>query len=1049
MADIFPNISFDESDVGPRPVAPVSFARIGVVGEFTKGPNNQFVLVDTPENLAKIFGTDTKNGSIAIQTAMDQGARDFGVRRVMGQARPATGYLRPVLDGVATASGKVVLMSTGYVVPVLGEGVTSKEDLAQDIVTAVNAFNFGFMRASAAGNVVNLQSSIDGLPLALRLVDRNQPGSVVANSGMKFMLPDGAELLPDSLVRLSGSNLNFAVEYDQSAISSDLTVTLGSSVANGNFVTAKVGLTEATATRQDAQSVTVTPAAIAEGEKVSVTIGGINVQSTLKTSSNTIKNLMDDIRTNFTQKNPVFLAQGNVTLTVANDGVLTVAAVANKSFANISITASVIPATGSPSPTGTATLNNPGVLKPALVTVAALVADLKRQLQEARSDLNFVANAGVLTVSPAPAAPMSADVTLSAKVSANVTATWSNSKLFKPGGAVKPFHLHIMLGAEADVVQGSTTAESLAAALSQSLNSRGLGLTATVRPVLNELVLTSRFLGAEGNASLLNVGLYQSGSLSTIGSLGMKYRSGAPNALLSDLSNGLSVLLQGGEDGPKKGHVVISRRKFVRAQATATLSWASNNVLLTLNSGEVTINGVTKSLAAATCNPAVGDNGSNYVVAEIDASGNLVIKTVNQAVRDQVVIGQYTLTGNAAQNNLGSFSTEVYGKAVNGDVLRIEAASEGIWSNLAKVSVLKDNGLISLTATYNGDVEIFQFDLKTSLDGSKPYRVVIPTSQSNYIKAIYVNPLDDALDDDIHAVSDLPLLGGQDGPPPTFEDYLRVLDAIDSDSVNILIASGNTHPGVRQKLIEKAAASNEINGLRIAVLAADRRLSASQAQLQTANLDSPYAVMVGGWSTYSKRSDLAPLSTPPDGFYAGHIAAMQRFEASPAARTSAAPFTGISAVDIPVTGSQAYNAYTKARLEMIIPDQVSGNFHCLNGRSLSSDPAWNWIALRRVYNFIRGTTFQALQFAKSEPNNSQLRSTVAGTVDQIMYMLKLQGRIDGFQQTKVDSENNTPNMIAQGMLRVDMFFTPVYPADFITVGLHRVVPVSVTVQAGQ
>jgi hypothetical protein len=257
-----------------------------------------------------------------------------------------------------------------------------------------------------------------------------------------------------------------------------------------------------------------------------------------------------------------------------------------------------------------------------------------------------------------------------------------------------------------------------------------------------------------------------------------------------------------------------------------------------------------------------------------------------------------------------------------------------------------------------------------------------------------------------------------------------------------LIASGSTLPQVRNALIRQAEESDETSGLRIAVLSADRRLSPHAAGTLTQYMDSKHAVMVGGHVTYNGRDDLMPLSVPPDGFYAGHLA-VTPIHVSPAGRTSSPAFKNITAVDIPSPGTLAYNEYTKARIEMIIPDQISSSFHCLNGRSLSKDPAWAWISLRRTYNYIRSNAFSILQFAKSEPNSAQLRSRVSSSISNFMYLMRAAGQIESVVKIQADDENNTPKQVAAGILRVDIYFVPVYPADFIKVGIHRrVIPIA-------
>lgn len=1054
MADIllFPNISFDESDVGPRPLVSAAGNRIGVVGEFLRGPYNKFLLIDTPETLTKVLGKTTHNGSVAIQTAMDQGARDFGVMRVMGSGANAAAFLRcSLLSGsTATGTGSLVLMATGVKVPVVGNSVTTKEQVAQLVAAAINASRIAKLSAQVTGSTVNLSSSLaeaDALPMMFRLVDRDNLMATVADSGILIKDAQGNVIQPDALFRLAGGTTQLTFDYDQTALAATLEIANSTGTpADGDNLTVQIGAVNKTVSILNSSSVTLdltTPPAA--GEIVSVTIGGVSQTHTV-VGGDTVAAIFTDLVSKFTAAAPAFL--GYLDLAVTNSKMV-ISSEANKAFAPVAITTSVTPVGGNAvvgifAPVG-------GTVNPVITTPAGIAANLAFQFAS-HPLVNVVASGDTLVVRPK--ATLAASVALGAVGTNGISGDWDLAQLAAPTGVNKTTVIHLLMGGEAQVTQGVSTTQSIISELSKSLNSRNLAVTADVLSSLSEMKLTSRFDGGLGNNTLYGVFQLANGALTAFDAqLKLEHRPAVVGVVYADAANGQMQAFGGGVDGPVKGVYTFRRRKFVRAKAEGTLSFANSQVTLTLTAGEVGINSVDKiSLVGKTvvCSvgtAAQGQPAKNYIIAKEDGT----LKAYPTADTNEVIIGEYSVVGAQAANNKGTFTAA---QAANGDVLRIEAASEGNWSKDLKVTVLSESvDLLKVVATYktltdeNYNSETFEFKLseKGVLDGGQPYQMVAATKNSNLINIYYVGGNEEGKSVELLSETQ-PLLGGDNGPPVSVQDYVNILEKMSLNPVNLLIAPGQTHPTVRDRLIRQAEASDEISGLRIAVLSADRAMGPQAAKQLTNGLDSKYAVMVGGYCTYTGRNDLAPLSVPPDGFYAGHLA-VTPVEVSPAARTSSPSFKGISEVDT-VPGTTAYNEYTKARCEMIIADQVTKVFHCLNGRSLAVDTAWNWISLRRIYNYIRSNAFASLQFAKSEPNTPQLRRSVADTVDNLLFAMFSKQQIAGYQPTKADDENNPSNMVAQGLLKVDVFFTPVYPADFIGVGLHRTMAVSLTVQTG-
>lgn len=107
---LFPSFSFNESNVGPRPVRSVALDRVGMVGVFNYGPAG--CSIADPNSVRKLYGFDESVGSAHAQAVLDQGVGDMLVSRVLAPARIAE--LNVTLSGtVATAGSVTVSVQSG------------------------------------------------------------------------------------------------------------------------------------------------------------------------------------------------------------------------------------------------------------------------------------------------------------------------------------------------------------------------------------------------------------------------------------------------------------------------------------------------------------------------------------------------------------------------------------------------------------------------------------------------------------------------------------------------------------------------------------------------------------------------------------------------------------------------------------------------------------------------------------------------------------------------------------------------------------------------
>lgn len=273
------------------------------------------------------------------------------------------------------------------------------------------------------------------------------------------------------------------------------------------------------------------------------------------------------------------------------------------------------------------------------------------------------------------------------------------------------------------------------------------------------------------------------------------------------------------------------------------------------------------------------------------------------------------------------------------------------------------------------------------------------------------------------------LSGGLDGNTITDDDYLAALRVLANKKANFIFAPGQTSDSIRHALLAQAENATILQGLRIAILNAARRVDATSAPTAATGYDttSGSVVMVAGWCTYSGQPRLAELSVSPDGFYAGHVCATPE-HVSPAARQQSPFFKTVVAVDTENDDTD-FEAYTDGRLEAIILDPASLGFHCLNGRTLASDAAEYYVCIRRMANRIKTDIYFASQAEKSEPKSGSLLTNLSNMVQTYLNGLAAVGKIKSGTILSVKTT-------AKGV-REDFQWYPIYPADQIDYGMHR------------
>jgi phage tail sheath protein FI len=102
-------------------------------------------------------------------------------------------------------------------------------------------------------------------------------------------------------------------------------------------------------------------------------------------------------------------------------------------------------------------------------------------------------------------------------------------------------------------------------------------------------------------------------------------------------------------------------------------------------------------------------------------------------------------------------------------------------------------------------------------------------------------------------------------------------------------------------------------------------------------------------------------------------------------------------------------------------------------RTLSSDPKWAFLCVVRTADIINDSLLAAHLWAVDRGITKNYITDVTDGVNAYLRDLKTRGAILG-GECWADPDLNTPEQIAQGKVRFDFDFTPVYPAERVTFG---------------
>jgi phage tail sheath protein FI len=272
----------------------------------------------------------------------------------------------------------------------------------------------------------------------------------------------------------------------------------------------------------------------------------------------------------------------------------------------------------------------------------------------------------------------------------------------------------------------------------------------------------------------------------------------------------------------------------------------------------------------------------------------------------------------------------------------------------------------------------------------------------------------------------------------SYEEALTLLEEV--SDIAIVAAPGSSATtvsnGVQLALISHA----ERMRYRVAVLDTPPGQSVGDARNVRAALDSKYAALYYPWVIVSNPSarpsdETIPkeLALPPSGFLCGIYARndIQR-------GVWKAPANEV------VRGALRFEReLSKGEQEVLNPEGVNclrsffgrGN-RVWGARTISSDPEWTYLNVRRYFNYVENSIDRSTQWAVFEPNGQALWSNITDTISSFLFAEWRSGALLGATPeeayfVRCDRSTMTQADLDNGRLVCEIGIAAIKPAEFV------------------
>jgi hypothetical protein len=286
----------------------------------------------------------------------------------------------------------------------------------------------------------------------------------------------------------------------------------------------------------------------------------------------------------------------------------------------------------------------------------------------------------------------------------------------------------------------------------------------------------------------------------------------------------------------------------------------------------------------------------------------------------------------------------------------------------------------------------------------------------------------------------LTALGGQ------AEDYTKIgdlqyVEALDTlvpiDDVNLIAVPDSQQPGVQQPVIDQC----QLLADRFAVL--DCRpgldpLAGTGVLAQRAQVTSPrgYASLYYPWIRVAEVNGGLPLLVPPSGHICGIFARgdnLRGVHKAPANEIVSGAL-GVERILSDIDQGQL----NPVGVNVIRVFQAGGRPVLYGARTTASDRNWQYVNIRRLFEYLEESIQEGIGWAVFEPNNKSLWKKLERSIGDFLNKTWRDGALFGAKAedayyVRIDDVLNPFSEQQLGRLHIEIGVRPTYPAEFIIV----------------
>jgi phage tail sheath protein FI len=140
---------------------------------------------------------------------------------------------------------------------------------------------------------------------------------------------------------------------------------------------------------------------------------------------------------------------------------------------------------------------------------------------------------------------------------------------------------------------------------------------------------------------------------------------------------------------------------------------------------------------------------------------------------------------------------------------------------------------------------------------------------------------------------------------------------------------------------------------------------------------------------------------------------------------------------------------TKAEHDLLNPEGINcirsfpgRGIRVWGARTISSDPSWRYLNVRRLFNYIEESILEGTQWVVFEPNDLDLWQRIKRTINAFLLGVWRDGALFGATPeqafyVKCDEETNPPDVVDRGQVVCEIGIAPVKPAEFVVFRLAQ------------